>query len=963
VRSGFVDRMTSGSVSLVAPSQSVLDNLIRLEPRFGQSGGVVIPHGQGTEFPPSSNTFNPGMGRLKLLVLGMLASSKGLHLLTDTIDSITPFADVYLLGSGEMGALFEGRTGVHVLGPYRLEALPEIVTRIQPHIGLLMSVCEETFSYTLGELMRLGIPPVATRVGSFPERIRHGVTGFLYDPTPAALLVCLHDIDSHRSTLKTVHQRLLRRQSRSALEMVEDYHRLLPLTARSPSVGQPARRECEWLDDPALIVPYIELSNRWKESKRLHLSMTVKDMLLADAARQREALAASLREQTRLAESRLAQIEAIHASTSWRVTRPIRQARILARFLRHAFRQPTRLPGLARHLLNAGHAGGRPALKLALLHPPTPASQPVVSGMNLADPASADSPSLEFLDAAARSTLISRIETMRKTPRISVLIPTYNTPEAMLRATLDSVRNQLYPHWQLCVADDASTLPHVRTVLQDLAAADSRVRLDFAATNGGVACASNRALAMAEGEFTVLLDHDDLLEPQALFRVAEAIVEDAPDMLYSDEWLVDAEATHVVHTAYRPTFSPEYLRSHPYIVHLLGFRTGFLRELGGFDETLRISQDYDLVLRASEKARTIVHVPEPLYLWRTHPNSAGHAMQDHVMATSRAILERHLARCGEAGRVEDGAAFNFFDVRYPLQPGLKVAILIPTRNHADLVRACLDSLAWTLREVAHDIVLIDHDSDDPVARAYFDSLAGRVRLLRHSGPFNFSAINNRAVAQLDAGYSHYLFLNNDIEAIEPGWLERMLELGQKADVGAVGAKLFYPDGRTIQHAGVAVPCCGVAENLGRFHVTQDGCRDEGYNGSLNCNREVSAVTAACLLIQARVFHEIGGFDESLAVGFGDVDLCLRIGRRGYRNLFCAHAVLLHHESKTRGRMQEDPHPEDTERFMAKWADLYTASDPYFNPNLSGETPDWQAIMPPALNLDLSRRVYLSNKLA
>ena len=255
-------------------------------------------------------------------------------------------------------------------------------------------------------------------------------------------------------------------------------------------------------------------------------------------------------------------------------------------------------------------------------------------------------------------------------------------------------------------------------------------------------------------------------------------------------------------------------------------------------------------------------------------------------------------------------------------------------------------------------MLIDHDSDDPVSLAYFASLRSRVRLLRYSGPFNFGAINNWAVSQLDGSHSHYLFCNNDIESIESGWLGRMLELGQRPDVGVVGAKLFYPDRRTIQHAGVVVACCGVAENLARFRQTSESEVDTGYVGSLICNREVSAVTAACMLVRRDVFEAIGGFDEAIAVGYGDVDLCLRAGERGYRVLFCAHAVLLHHESFTRGRSPEDPHPQDSARFTERWQGLFATGDRYFNPNLSPYSPNWQVADPLEFRLDIRRRVFV-----
>src|SRR5690606_27529953 len=262
----------------------------------------------------------------------------------------------------------------------------------------------------------------------------------------------------------------------------------------------------------------------------------------------------------------------------------------------------------------------------------------------------------------------------------------------------------------------------------------------------------------------------DLLEPQAIFRVAECVLQDDPDMLYSDEVLVSPDGATVLQYVCRPAFSPEHLRQHAYIVHLVGFRTQVLRDLGGLDETLSISQDYDLILRASERAQTIVHIPEFLYQWRTHAASAGHAKAQQVMEASTGVLQRHLQRVGLAATVEPGLSFNFFLPRYPLQPGQRVAIVIPTKNHGALVRQCIDSLQATISAaVPYDIILVDHDSSDPESLAYFDTLAPGVNVLRYSGPFNFSAINNWAVRQLPPDrHTHYLFCNNDIEAIEPG---------------------------------------------------------------------------------------------------------------------------------------------------------------------------------------------------
>lgn len=531
-------------------------------------------------------------------------------------------------------------------------------------------------------------------------------------------------------------------------------------------------------------------------------------------------------------------------------------------------------------------------------------------------------------------------------PLISLLMPVYDTPEAWLREAIESVLCQAYPHWELCIVDDASPQPHVRDVLEEYRQRDPRIKVAYRSRNGRIAAASNDALALASGEFVALLDHDDVLERHALFRLAQSIAEDRPDMIYSDEALVSEDSDAIHGFFFRPTFSLELLRAHPYIVHLTAFRASLLREIGGFDATLAVSQDYDLILRAAEKAATIVHIPEVLYRWRIHAESAGHRKQDEVMASSTRILQDHLARCGEDAMVTPGSIYNFFDIRYPLQDGLRVAIVIPTKNHGELVRQCVESLERTVKSVAYDIVLVDHASDDSASLAYFAELGRRHQVLRYQGPFNFSIINNWAVARLERPYSHYLLCNNDIEAISEGWLERMLELGQHEDVGIVGAKLYYPDGGTIQHAGVCVGMYGLAEHYGKFmdkEIPGLGLRP-GYIGSLIANREISAVTAACMLIRSDAFAKVGGLDEEIAVGFGDIDLCLRVRQAGYRVMFSPHAELLHHESFTRGKptgdAPADPHPEDTALFLERWGAFIDVGDPYYNPNLPLDNTSW-----------------------
>ena len=280
-------------------------------------------------------------------------------------------------------------------------------------------------------------------------------------------------------------------------------------------------------------------------------------------------------------------------------------------------------------------------------------------------------------------------------------------------------------------------------------------------------------------------------------------------------------------------------------------------------------------------------------------------------------------------------------------------MIIPTKNHGELLRQCIESLRATVKEVAYDIVVVDHESDDPATLGYIASIASQVKVVRYEGPFNFSAINNRAVAAAGAGYSHYLFCNNDIEAFESGWLERMLELGQHPSVGIVGALLFYPDRKHIQHAGVCVGMYGAAEHYAKWVSFPD---DPVEPELMRVNREVSAVTAACLLMRADAFREVQGFDEAIAVGFGDVDLCLRAGERGYRVIISPHARLVHHESYTRGTSTIDPHPEDSALFRLKWKQVLRAGDPFYNPGYSNEHTHWPVKQPLNCTYEIRRRI-------
>ncbi len=498
--------------------------------------------------------------------------------------------------------------------------------------------------------------------------------------------------------------------------------------------------------------------------------------------------------------------------------------------------------------------------------------------------------------------------------------------------------SQTYPHWQLVLANDGSSDSRIRPQLDEFARGDPRITVVHSDRNRGVSAASNNALAHATGSYVCFLDHDDALEPHALHRLGRLaiITECCPDLIYSDEVITGSDLDDARLVRVRPAFSYDYYLNTPYFVHLIAVRTELVRAIGGWDETMSVSQDVDLVLRLLTVCQRITHIPDVLYRWRTHPNSLGNESQSIVSAATTGAIRRHLSQIGIPAEVQASSAiFNLYDVRFSVLPTAKVCILIPTKNQRAFLRDCVESLQRTVPPGLADIVVIDHSSDDPETLQYLNELRARSRVVLATGPFNFSAIMNFGVSKArDQAYTHYLFLNNDVKAKESGWLERLLEFGCRTDVGCVGATLLYPDA-TVQHAGVIIGpgSIGPADHAYRtvpFNQVP-WVRTEGDNCGLVCNRDYSAVTAACLLIRTQVFDLVGGFDEQLAVGYNDTDLCLRVRAAGYKVIQAANAVLIHYESQTRGVV--DDHPSDTQLFIQRYSTVLETGDPYSNPLL------------------------------
>ena len=555
------------------------------------------------------------------------------------------------------------------------------------------------------------------------------------------------------------------------------------------------------------------------------------------------------------------------------------------------------------------------------------------------------------------------VEEMVDPPTISVVMPVYNTSERWLRAAIESVRRQLYPHWELCIADDASTEEHVRRVLDEFASKDDRIICTFRDANGHISAASNSALELVTGDWVALMDHDDELRPTALFSVAHRILEEpSARFVYSDEDKVDEDGRRY-DPHFKPDFNPELLLGQNYISHLAVIDRALVKEVGGFREGFEGSQDYDLFLRCVARLTgdEITHIPMVLYSWRSVPGSTAltTGAKDYVERAAVKALQEHHDAVGGSATVEVGLAPTTYRSLYrlPDDPPM-VSIVIPTRDGVGYVRQCIKSIYENTTYQRYEILLVDNDSTDPASLELFRWLEheGLVRLIRRSGHFNYSSINNAAVRV--AGGEVICLLNNDAEVITPDWLEEMVGCLLQPGVGAVGAKLLYPD-RSVQHAGAILGIGGVAGH-GHKHAPPDS---HGYFSRLAVAHEVGAVTGACLLTRRDLWLELGGLDaEWLPVAFNDIDYCLRVRQAGYRVVFTPHAEMFHHESKTRGL---DDTPQKLERLaneaafmMSRWGETLLA-DPSFNPNLSLASEQFELSSEPRTTLPWLRRSSLN----
>lgn len=550
----------------------------------------------------------------------------------------------------------------------------------------------------------------------------------------------------------------------------------------------------------------------------------------------------------------------------------------------------------------------------------------------------------DYLPTRDKPALVKAIQNLEHKPLISVLMPVYNTPVELLDDAIMSVISQAYPHWEMCIADDCSTNTSTRSRLQFWAQKDSRIKVAYRKENGHISNATNSAFEMATGEWIALLDHDDLLRENALAEVVLEINRH-PDaqIIYSDEDKIDKDGVRY-DPYFKPEFSRELFRSQNYFNHLTVHRAENIRAVGGWRVGYEGSQDYDLNLRIIEHTppQTIRHIPKVLYHWRSIEGSTALAgsEKDYTYDAGKRALEDHIQRLNLPATVEDIADVPFYRVRYSIaDPAPMVSLIIPTRDKLDLLQGCINSILEKTTYENYEIIIVDNGSVEKDTLQYFSEItqSGKIRVLNYNKPFNYSAINNFAVSQ--ANGSIVGLVNNDIEVISPEWLTEMVSWAALPEIGCVGAKLYYSND-TIQHAGVITGLGGVAGHSHKYFPKGH----PGYFCRLSVVQNLSAVTAACLVVRKSVYMEVGGLNEEhLTVAFNDVDFCLKVQSQGYSNVWTPFAELYHFESISRG---VEDNPEKISRFnreadyMKKTWNNLLENDPFYSPNLNKTREDF-----------------------
>ena len=543
--------------------------------------------------------------------------------------------------------------------------------------------------------------------------------------------------------------------------------------------------------------------------------------------------------------------------------------------------------------------------------------------------------------ARQRNTVFDRMV------KVSVLTPLWNTPENFLREMIESVQTQTYQNWELCLADGSDDAhAYVGEICREYAAKDSRIVYKKLEKNGGIAENTNRCLEMATGEFVAPFDHDDLLHPCVLYEYVKVINEKDADYIYCDEaTFKNGDVNQMITMHFKPDYAIDNLRANNYICHFSMFDKKLLEGTELYRTKFDGSQDHDMILRLTDKARNVVHVPKLLYYWRQHAGSvsSGVEAKPYVVESARGAVADHLRRHGFANfKITSTRAFEtIFKITYEIIGEPKISIIIPNKDHVEDLRRCITSIIEKSTYDNYEIIVVENNSETREIFAYYEELANNpaVKIITYKGDFNYSAINNLGVSEASGEY--VLLLNNDIQIITVNWMEELLMYAQRPDVGAVGAKLYYPD-KTIQHAGVVIGL-GAHRTAGHVHYRQKR-ENLGYMGRLCYAQNMSAVTGACLLVKKALYEEAGGLDESFAVSLNDVDFCLKLRRLGYLNVFTPFAEAYHYESASRGSDMTGEaaarYNAESARFREKWKAELEAGDPYYNPNFSLDKSDF-----------------------
>lgn len=529
----------------------------------------------------------------------------------------------------------------------------------------------------------------------------------------------------------------------------------------------------------------------------------------------------------------------------------------------------------------------------------------------------------------------------------SILVPLYNTPERFLREMIESVMMQTYGKWELCLADGSDDAhAFVGRICQEYRQKDSRIKYQKLAKNEGISGNTNECYKMATGNYIALFDHDDLLHPCVLFAYMQAICEKDADYIYCDEATFKGNSiNHMITMHFKPDYAPDNLLANNYICHFSVFSRELLESGELFRSQFDGSQDHDMILRLTAKAKHIVHIPRILYYWRSHKGSVASSIdaKTYAINAAKGAVADRLTRLGYKNfEIESTRAFaTIFRIKYELTSRPLVSIIIPNKDHVDDLSRCVESIINLSTYDNYEIVIVENNSETAEIRTYYEEISRhpRVQVVEYKGDFNYSKINNFGVQYAKGEY--LLLLNNDTEVITPDWMEELLMYAMRKDVGVVGAKLYYPD-KTIQHAGIVIGL-GAHRTAGHTHYRIPEA-NVGYMGRLCYAQDVTAVTGACMMVSKALYEELGGLDESFTVALNDVDFCLRVREMGLLNIFTPFAELYHYESKSRGSDKKDDralrYQQESDRFRVKWADALAKGDPYYNPNFSLDHSDF-----------------------